>query len=409
MIRAWPSPALVYSVTEVTRLIKDKLESDPHLAGVWVRGEIGTCKQHSSGHLYFTLKDKDSSLRCVMFRSFGQRLRFSPSSGLNVLAFGEIGVYERDGSYQLYVRELEPEGLGALFLALEQTKERLAKEGLFRPERKRALPRFPRRVGLITSPVGAALQDIIAVTRRRFPAVQLILAPVTVQGSEAPCQIVQALARLNEEKGIDVIILARGGGTKEDLWTFNDEKVARAVAGSRVPVVSAVGHEIDYTLADLAADVRAPTPSAAAELVVPDRRYLEQQLWSCAERLQGGLRQQLKQRRDRLAHLLASRAWREPASLLAPQHQALAYAREGLKRAGRLFLTQKEARLGELSRSLMSLDPLAVLKRGFAIVQDGQTKAVITRAGQAQPGQKLFVRLADGALWVRVESREEGD
>lgn len=408
MNRPVPLPALVYSVTDLTRLIKGNLESDPRLLGVWVRGEIGTCKLHTSGHLYFTLKDKASSLRCVMFRSFNRRLRFQPTTGLSILAFGEVGVYERDGSYQLYVRELEPDGLGALFLALEQTRERLAKEGLFSAERKRPLPRFPRRVGVITSPVGAALQDIIAVARRRFAGIELLLAPVTVQGSGASSEIVQALRRLNREKELDVVILARGGGSKEDLWTFNDERVARAIAASRVPVVSAVGHEIDVTLADLAADVRAPTPSAAAELVVPDRRHLEQELERCAARLGQAAGEQWRKKKQRLLQLLSRRPWREPALFLAEKRQALAYATDGFKRARRQFLLRKAAQLAETRRAFTALDPLSVLERGFAVVMDAVSGVPVTRASQVQRGQRLRVRFADGTVIVRQEAGEEG-
>ncbi|HHY92698.1 MAG TPA: exodeoxyribonuclease VII large subunit [Firmicutes bacterium] len=408
MTLAFPIPALVYNVSEVTNLIKDRLESDPRLVGVWVRGEIGTCKFHTSGHLYFTLKDSATSLRCVMFRSFSQRLRFQPTSGLDVLAFGEVGVYGRDGNYQLYVRELEPAGLGALFLALEQTRQRLSREGLFDPERKRPLPRFPRRVGVITSPVGAALQDIFAVARRRFAGIEFLLAPVSVQGTNAPAEIVQAFELLNQEKALDVIILARGGGSKEDLWTFNDERVARAVAAAKVPVVSAVGHEVDYTLADLAADVRAPTPSAAAELVVPDARYLQQELLRCSARLGEAVRQQVQKKRQLFFHLAAAQPWQEPLALLRERYQALAYSHEGLRRAGRQFLSAKQARIQETRRAFTALNPLSVLERGFVLVMDAATEAPVTRAVQVLPGQSLKLKFADGTVVVRREILKEG-
>ncbi|MDK2882383.1 MAG: exodeoxyribonuclease large subunit [Bacillota bacterium] len=409
MTRAWPLPVLVYSVSELTELIKSNLESDPRLLGIWVRGEVGTCKHHTSGHLYFTLKDGTSSIRCVMFRSFSQHLRFQPTLGLSVLAFGEVGVYARDGNYQLYVRELEPDGLGALYLALEQTKERLAKEGLLKPERKRPLPKFPRRIGLITSPVGAALQDILAVARRRFPGVEFLLAPVKVQGSGAPVEIVRAFSRLNQVSDLDVIILARGGGSKEDLWTFNDENVARAVAASRVPVVSAVGHEIDYTLADLAADVRAPTPSAAAELVLPDRRELDQELLSYTRRLREALHQQFSKRRQALEQLKSRRPWREPVLLLAPEQQALTHTQDRFYRAAGAFLTGKQVALSEARHALQALNPLAVLERGFVAVFDAKSMAPVTRAGQVQIGQRLLLKFCDGSLVVAAEAYREGD
>ncbi|NLG86158.1 MAG: exodeoxyribonuclease VII large subunit, partial [Firmicutes bacterium] len=322
-----PLPALVYTVTELTQLVKENMEDDPRLDGIWVRGEIGTFKCHSSGHVYFTLKDSKSLLRCVMFRSFAVRLRFQPSAGLMVLVLGQIGVYERDGAYQLYVRELQPDGLGAEYLALEQSKQRLAQEGLLSPERKRPLPALPKKVAVVTSPVGAALQDIIAVARRRFAGIEILLCPVLVQGAQSPRQIVQALRRLNQLAGVDVVILARGGGSREDLWAFNDEQVARQVAASKVPLVSAVGHEVDYTLADLAADVRAPTPSAAAELVFPDRRQLEKELFYCSRRLDEAWNQYLFQQRNLLQAIKDRELWSKPATLLAERQQALQYSK----------------------------------------------------------------------------------
>jgi exodeoxyribonuclease VII large subunit len=409
MYSARPLPALIYSVPELTKLVKGRLETDPRLAGIWVRGEIGSFNYHSSGHIFFTLKDEGSSLRCVMFRSFSTRLRFRPESGLGVLAFGDIRVYEQSGSYQFYVRELQPDGLGALFLALEQTRQRLTQEGLFSAERKRPLPRLPRRVGLITSPVGAALQDIIAVSKRRHPGIELVLAPVQVQGIDAPRQIVAALQRLNDEVHLDVIILARGGGSKEDLWTFNDEQVARAVAASKVPVVSAVGHEVDYTLADLAADVRAPTPSAAAELAVPERSQLRYELSTYAMRLREGARQYLERSRQRLERQILAQPWRDPASLLSSQKLALTYIKNVFRHSTIQYLERRQSKVENLKRTLAVLDPLAVLSRGFALVQDGETLAPVTRADQAKPGQILIVKFADSSLAVRVETHAEGD
>ncbi|HHV06917.1 MAG TPA: exodeoxyribonuclease VII large subunit, partial [Firmicutes bacterium] len=348
MTPIWPLPALVYSVTELTRMVKENLESDPRLGSVWVRGEIGTFKRHSSGHVYFTLKDSNSLLRCVMFRSFARRLRFEPGSGLGVLTLGEVSVYERDGAYQLYVRELQPDGLGAQYLALEQTKERLTKEGLFALERKRPLPEFPRRVAVITSPVGAALQDILAVAKRRFAGIEILLCPVLVQGEEAPVQIVRTLERLNEIEDVDVVILARGGGSREDLWAFNNEQVARQIAASRAPVVSAIGHEIDNTLADLAADVRAPTPSAAAELVLPDKKQLARELLYCSQRLNEAMRQHLSRYRNALSAMLNQDPWYEPLSQLSERRQALLYAKGRVEQVEARFLTKKRAQLAEL-------------------------------------------------------------
>lgn len=405
----WPLPALVYSVTEVTRLVKENLESDPRLSSLWIRGEIGTFKQHSSGHVYFTLRDTDSLIRCVMFRSFAKRLRFRPDSGLRVLALGEVNVYERDGAYQLYVRELQPDGLGAQYLALEQIKERLAKEGLFAPERKRTLPTFPQRVAVVTSPVGAALQDILAVARRRFVGIEILLCPVLVQGKEAPGQIVDALKKLNQIEDLDAIILARGGGSKEDLWVFNHELVARQVASSRSPVISAVGHEIDYTLTDLAADVRAATPSAAAEMLFPDRKQLEKELFYCSQRLDEAFSQYILRMRHALSVLLERDPWREPVLQLAEWCQALLYIESRLSQVKAQFLTEKWTRLIELKRALSALDPLAVLKRGFVVALEQDKDNLVSRAAQVQLGQWLRLRFFDGEILAKVSVADQGD
>lgn len=409
MTPIWPLPALVYSVTELTRMVKENLESDPRLGSVWVRGEIGTFKRHSSGHVYFTLKDSNSLLRCVMFRSFARRLRFEPGSGLGVLTLGEVSVYERDGAYQLYVRELQPDGLGAQYLALEQTKERLTKEGLFALERKRPLPEFPRRVAVITSPVGAALQDILAVAKRRFAGIEILLCPVLVQGEEAPVQIVRTLERLNEIEDVDVVILARGGGSREDLWAFNNEQVARQIAASRAPVVSAIGHEIDNTLADLAADVRAPTPSAAAELVLPDKKQLARELLYCSQRLNEAMRQHLSRYRNALSAMLNQDPWYEPLSQLSERRQALLYAKGRVEQVEARFLTKKRAQLAELKRALSALDPLAVLERGFVTVVDYESGHLVSRANKTYIGQILSLKFFDDEITVQVSAVPKGD
>ena len=275
----------IYSVRELTAMVKERLTSDPRLAGVAVLGEISNFKHHSSGHMYFTLKDEHSRLRCVMFRRENMRLRFRPADGQAVIAKGDVSVYEAAGDYQLYVREMVPAGHGELALAFEQLKQKLAAEGLFDEERKRPLPVLPRRIGVVTSPEGAALRDIISVTRRRFPNMPILLAPAVVQGEEGPDSVVRAIRLMNEHGGVDVLIVGRGGGSLEDLWTFNDERVARAIAASRSPVIAAVGHETDFTIADFVADKRAPTPSAAAEMGVPYKRALLAHIQGKYERL----------------------------------------------------------------------------------------------------------------------------
>ncbi|MGI6128577.1 MAG: exodeoxyribonuclease VII large subunit [bacterium] len=404
-----PLPALVYSVTELTKLVKENLESDLRLNSIWVRGEIGTFKCHSSGHMYFTLKDKDSLLRCVMFRRFASHLRFRPSSGLEVLALGQISLYERDGVYQLYVRELQPDGLGAEYLALEQSKKRLAQEGLLAAERKRPLPALPKRVAVVTSPVGAALQDIIAVAQRRFSGVEILLCPVLVQGTEAPAQIIRALKQLNRIQEIDVVILARGGGSREDLWAFNNEQVARQVATSKAPLVSAVGHEIDYTLADLVADVRAPTPSAAAELVFPDRYQIEKDLFHCSKRLDEALSLYLLQRRNMVQQIADREIWRQPTSLVAEHQQAYLYTKSLLFLASDRFVQDQKAQIAELKRALFALDPMAVLKRGFVSAQDYDHGHLVTRAAFVYSGQYLRLKFTDGEVIAQVLPGCKGD
>ena len=385
------------------------MELDPRLGSIWVRGEIGTYRHHSSGHVFFTLRDEETLLRCVMFRSFARRLRFKPNSGLDVLAFGEISVYERDGAYQLYVRELQPDGLGAQHLALKQTKERLAREGLFSPDRKRPLPSFPRQVAVVTSPAGAAFQDILAVAQRRFSAVKIFLCPVLVQGEHAADQIVYALKKLNDLEQIDVIILARGGGSKEDLWVFNDEKLARQVAASKPPVVSAVGHEIDYTLTDLVADVRAATPSAAAELVFPDARQIEKELFYFSQRLDKAFKRCLIDCYLELDDIRKRQPWRRPLTQLTGRQQVLKSLESRLARSKINFMTYKKTVLTGMKRALLVLDPLAVQKRGFALVFDHESGSVVARAGQTFPGQNLNVRFADGEVLVRVITAMQGD
>ena len=296
----------IYQVREVNRYLKGKLEGDDFLQNLGVQGEISNFKHHSSGHMYFTLKDEESTLRCVMFRSQNRRLNFAPRDGLQVIALGSIGVYIRDGVYQFYVEAMEPAGLGSLHLAFEELKRKLAGEGLFSPERKRSLPLLPRRVGVITSPTGAAIRDIITVSRRRFANVDLIVAPVLVQGDRAAPQMVAALEALARVPGIDVIIIGRGGGSWEELWPFNDEGLARAIAACPVPVISAVGHETDFTIVDFVADVRAATPSAAAELAVPDKEELRLRLQNLAARSQQGIRTILEQRRQALSTLASA-------------------------------------------------------------------------------------------------------
>ena len=397
----------IWTVTELTARIRHRLESDARLQQVWVRGEINSCKRHSSGHLYFTLQDEGASLRCVMFRSAARHLPFLPEDGMAVVAAGRIGVYEPGGVYQLYVETLEPDGLGALYLALEQRKRRLQQEGLFDPARKRPLPRLPRCIGVVTSADGAALRDIIRVATRRNPRVRLVVAPVPVQGEGAAEAIAAAIRRFDRWGQADVLIVGRGGGAREDLWAFNEEVVVRAVAAASVPVISAVGHEVDVTLCDLAADVRAPTPSAAAELAVPEWAPLVERVQELHQRLAAATRARLREARHHLARLAASRGLQHPRDRLERQRQRVQDLHRELARQGRLHLARERQRLEAAAGRLQALSPLAVLARGYSITRDAAGR-IVRDAAAVTPGDPIEVLLARGRLQARVE-RVEGE
>ncbi|HEY8416565.1 MAG TPA: exodeoxyribonuclease VII large subunit [Limnochordales bacterium] len=393
----------IYTVQQLTRIIKDRLTSDPRLTGVLVRGEISNFKHHGSGHMYFTLKDAHSRLRCVMFRSDNARLRFRPEDGLTVIAEGDISVYEASGDYQLYVRAMMPAGQGELALAFEQLKRKLAAAGLFDSARKRPLPLLPRRVGVVTSLHGAALRDILSVIGRRFPSMPVLIAPAIVQGDEGPDSVVRAIELINRCPDVDVLIVGRGGGSLEELWTFNDERVAWAIANSRIPVISAVGHETDFTIADFVADRRAPTPSAAAEMAVPEERVLRQTIQSFLARMEAGVRRRLEERRVRLDLLSRRPALRRPQDLLAQWRQRVddhvtAAARALLRR-----LDAQERRLAFLVGKLDALSPLATLARGYAIVRRRDTGAVIRSGRQVEAGAPVAIRVHDAEIWGQVE------
>ncbi len=390
------------TVTELTNYINNIFAADPLLSKLRVSGEISNFKHHSSGHMYFTLKDAGSALRCVMFRFANQRLTFRPSDGMKVIAGGKLAVFERDGQYQLYVDSLLPEGVGSLFAAFHELKQKLAAEGLFDAAAKKKLPRLPSRIALITSPTGAAVRDFLTTAARRFPQAEILIVPVLVQGPEAPRQIEQALQFINTVPGVEVVVLARGGGSIEELWAFNDEAVARAIYASGIPVVSAIGHETDFTIADFVADVRAATPTAAAELVVPDRRELERQLDGTAGRLAAHLVRRLREDRRYLEKLAASRVLARPAERLLQYGQYLdglesrliseaAYRRQGC-----------QARLDLLAARLLALNPEAVLARGYALCLDSGGR-VVREAGCVAPGESIEVRLGKGALSATVD------
>lgn len=391
----------ILSVAEATRYIKHLFDQDQILSALLVRGEISNFKHHTSGHCYFTLKDAQATIRAVMFRSKAQYLKFMPRDGMKVIVRGRIQVFERDGQYQLYADQIVPEGVGELSLAYEQLKEKLSQEGLFDDSRKKRLPLLPQAVGIITSSTGAALRDIVTVSKRRHKGISLVLYPVAVQGVESAPQLVQAIRDFNHYGKVDVLIIGRGGGSLEELWSFNDERVVRAMSESILPIVSAVGHQTDVTLADFVADVRAATPSQAAEIVVPDVNELLRHIHSLEDRLQVQILGQLRVLRLRVETCQTARIMREPQELFVRQQQILDDYQEKLVQFIKQKLTDNRQRQLLLSEKLAMLSPLAVLGRGYSIVRrtDGQ---VITRANQVAPGDELILLLAEGSLAVQV-------
>jgi exodeoxyribonuclease VII large subunit len=393
------------TVTELTRRVRRLLESDPALADVWVQGEISNFSRPASGHLYFTLKDAGASLRCVMWKGDALRVRGMPlQDGLSVEAHGKLGLYEPSGQYQLIVDLLRPAGEGALYAEFMRLKSLLEAEGLFAPERKRPLPNFPRTIGLVTSGTGAALRDMLNVLRRRLPLAEVVLAASPVQGVEAPPALVLALQKLNTLVKPEVILLARGGGSIEDLWAFNDERVVRAVAESKAPVITGVGHETDFTLVDFASDLRAPTPTAAAELATPITIFdLAGALRADSERLTQALNRQIGERRAGLESLNVGLRFYSPTRRLQTEAQRL----DDLSRRAARALTQRlaleSAHLAGIGRRLESLSPLAVLRRGYAVVTRVADEKIVETAGQAPAGSELRVRLASGKLEVKVQ------
>jgi len=372
----------IYSVAEVNRYLRETLEADSLLADIWVGGEISNYTQSTAGHLYFTLKDQASQLRCVFFRP---RVAVGLEDGIAVVTHGRVSIYEVTGALQLYVDQVQPEGLGVLHLEFERLKAKLEAEGLFEPSRKRPLPLFPRRIGVVTSPMGAVLHDIVSIVTRRYPLAELVLAPTQVQGEGAEDGIVQALQALDDMDGVDIVIVARGGGSLEDLWAFNEEKVARAIYASKAPVISGVGHDTDFTIADFVADVRAPTPSAAAELAVPDRAELEAHLHSLSDTLLRNLARGMESYRQRMDEV--SRA------TSVHLRNALALSKERLR--GR-----------ELE--LASLSPMATLTRGYALVQHSVTGSVVSRLDQVERGDTIDVKVSDGQFKGRVTGSKKG-
>ncbi|MCX6348768.1 MAG: exodeoxyribonuclease VII large subunit [Candidatus Aureabacteria bacterium] len=384
----------VYTVSEITREIKTLLES--RFFSLWVEGEVSNAKRASSGHWYFTLKDAESALSAVLFRADAAGIRFQLQDGLKVLAFGQINLYGKRGQYQLAASRLEPQGLGALQLAFEQLKKKLAAEGLFDSARKQPLPIFPRHIGVVTSPTGAALRDILQVINRRFSNLHIVINPVRVQGEGAAAEIALALDEFNVLGNVEVIILARGGGSLEDLWAFNEEAVARAIARSRIPVISAVGHEIDWTIADFAADLRAPTPSAAAELVVAKKTELTERVRSALRRITSHAGWRLQHLRQRRQNAAASYVFADPRRLLRPFQQRLDDLLQQLPRSLRHRLALRRQRLVGVMAHLQAVSPLSVLSRGYSFTRMAADGTILKTTGGLKPGETVETHLARG-------------
>jgi exodeoxyribonuclease VII large subunit len=442
----------ILSIKDLNKYIKAVIESEDLLQDVWVRGEISNFTHHSSGHMYFTLKDADSRIKSIMFAKQNQRLPFMPREGTRVIARGNVSVYERDGQYQFYVTEMQPDGIGGLYMAYEQLKKKLEAEGLFALSRKKQIPRFPKAIGIITSPTGAAVRDIIITLQRRFPTIPILLFPVLVQGTQAAPAIVKAIQEMNKRQEVEVLIIGRGGGSLEELWAFNEEAVARSIFASLIPIISAVGHETDFTIADFVADLRAATPTAAAELAVPHHIELKQQLAQLKQRLQRGLFQELQSKRERLERVKRSPYMLNPLKQLIQPAQRLDRLTEQLRyriqnnvtraEQKKLKLVQRlsgfnpkeqvlytKRRVGNAERQLVqamqallkthqyrwdtqlkqldALSPLKVMQRGYSLVYDEKKQNLIKSIKQVQLGDVVNITLKDGRMDCHIWAMEE--
>ena len=396
----------VLSITQINEYIRGKLDSDQLLNGVAVRGEISNYKMYPSGHHYFTLKDENSALKCVMFKGSAMRLRFRPENGMKVIAMGKISVYPRDGAYQLYCTAMAMDGVGDLYAAFEQLKKKLAAEGLFDPAHKKPLPRYPGTIGIITSSAGAAVHDMLRILNKRYPLTKVRLLPVRVQGVEAPGEIAAAIDYANRHGLADLLIVGRGGGSIEDLWAFNDERVAYAIYRSRIPVISAVGHEPDVTISDYVADLRAATPSNAAELAVPDQDALSQALDSMSAAMVTALSRQLRNARQHLDILSKSPALQSPAGYLDKKEKDLVFLKNRLISAENQVIGRKNQNYIALAAKLDAMSPLKVLTRGYAMVQ-AENNEVLRSVSDVELGQRIHIRLSDGSLSATVMDKKE--
>lgn len=393
----------VLSVSQLNGYIKSLMDRDAVLAEVAVRGELSNYKVYPSGHHYFSLKDAEGALRCVMFRREAAGMRFRPENGMKVIAYGRVTVFPRDGQYQLYCGGMTPDGAGDLHVAFEQLKAKLQAEGLFDEDHKKPIPKFPDRIALITSPAGAAVRDMLRILAARWPMSRVAVVPVRVQGAEAPGEIAAAIAWVNRHRRADVIITGRGGGSMEDLWAFNEEVVAKAIYASEIPVISAVGHEPDVTIADFVADLRAATPSNAAELAVPDQNDIYERLYRLSHRLSQAMTRRLTRERQRLEYLSRSRALQNPLNYIQDRRVLLDYQRDRLVHGLTFALGRERSRFARLAAALDAMSPLKVLGRGYAIAQreDG---GVVRSIKEITPGERLTLRLSDGKIRVTADT-----
>lgn len=394
-----PTPK-VYSVNELNNYAKRLLDNDENLKYIFVSGEISNYKAHYSGHMYMTIKDETASIKAVMFAGNASKLRFNVENGMKVLVLGTVSLFPRDGSFQLYINDMQPDGVGALSVAFEQLKKKLEAEGLFSASHKKAIPVFPQRVGVVTSSTGAAIQDIFNVLKRRYPAAQVVVRPAQVQGEGAGEDIAKAIEEFNELNGADVLIVGRGGGSIEDLWAFNEEVVARAVYNSRIPVISAVGHETDYTICDFVADLRAPTPSAAAELAVPDSGELKGELLAYKQQLYALVKNELSAQRNKLSVIEKSGALKDPLTKLNENRNNLLYLSEKICSITQAQLEADRLRFSALAGKLNALSPLGVIARGYAIVSKGDD--ILTKTTEFSVGDSVKIKLADGVVKASV-------
>ncbi len=390
--------AKIFSINEISKIIKEHLEGNESLNNIWLRGEISNFTDHRSGHMYFNLKDENSVISCIMFRHANQDLKFKPEHGMKVLGFGSIGVYLPQGRYQFILTDMLPDGLGALHLAYLQLKDRLSKEGLFAIEHKTPIPRFPRTIGVITSPTGAAIRDIIRIATRRFPGIKILLAPSKVQGEAAPEQLITAMARLHNAGDIDVIIIGRGGGSLEDLWAFNEESVARAIFDATIPIISAVGHETDFTIADFVADARAETPSAAAELAVPDISELTRSIMKNIQQIKQLLESKVQNYRLHLNRLLQSPVFTRPTDRIDFYKQNLDNLMNLFSNNMVSFYKLKRLILKNSTGKLTALDPTAILNRGYSITLKLPEQKLVSSVDTIAEKDQLKLILKDGAV-----------